>query len=74
MVSLFWTGLHNLQTSTQLNNSGRLSTQAKGAWKIWDRVAEVWDKIEPEEVQRLVEGMPRRVAAVIKAKGCYTKC
>ena len=29
----------------------------------------MWHKMEPEEVQRLVESMPRRVAAVIKAKG-----
>ena len=44
-------------------------TQAKGVWEVWDRVVEVWHKMEPEEVQRLVESMPRRVAAVIKAKG-----
>ena len=31
------------------------------------------DKIESEEVQRLVESMPRRVAAVIKAKRGHTK-
>ena len=50
----------------------KFSIQAKGVWEVWDRVAEVWDKIEPEEVQKLVECMPRRVAAVIKAKGSHT--
>ena len=29
--------------------------------------------VEPEVVQNLIESMPRRVAAVVKAKGGYTK-
>ena len=33
----------------------------------------MWDKIELEEVHRLVESMPRRVAAMIKAKGHHTR-
>ena len=41
----------------------------KGDWEIWDRVAEVWGKIDPESCQNLIESMPRRVEAVIKAKG-----
>ena len=48
-------------------------TQPKGDWEIWERVAEVWDKIRPEECQNLIESMPRRVQAVIKAKGGHTK-
>ena len=32
-----------------------------------------WDKIEPEVYQNLIESMPRRVAAVVKAKGGHTK-
>ena len=37
------------------------------------RVAEEWDQITPEICQRLIESMPRRVQAVIKAKGGHTK-
>src|SRR5713101_766101 len=48
-------------------------TQPKGVWEIWERVAEVWDKIRPEVCQNLIESMPRRVKQVIKAKGGHTK-
>jgi len=46
---------------------------AKGVWEIWERVAEVWNDIEPEVCQGLIESMPRRLEAVIKAKGGNTK-
>ena len=46
---------------------------AKGVWEIWERVAEVWNNIEPEVCQNLIESMPRRVEAVIKARGGNTK-
>ena len=32
-----------------------------------------WDKITPEQCLILIESMPRRAAAVIKAKGGKTK-
>src|SRR5216684_1114324 len=51
----------------------KYATQPKGVWEIWERVAEVWDKIRPEVCQNLIESMPRRVQAVIKAKGGHTK-
>ncbi|EKM73419.1 hypothetical protein AGABI1DRAFT_28333, partial [Agaricus bisporus var. burnettii JB137-S8] len=41
----------------------------KGVRELWDRVAEEWDNITPEKCQRLIESMPRRCQAVIKAKG-----
>jgi hypothetical protein len=41
--------------------------------QIWERVAEVWNGIEPEVCQGLIESMPRRLEAVIKAKGGNTK-
>ena len=31
------------------------------------------EKIPAEECQKLIESMPRRIEAVIKAKGGYTK-
>jgi transposase len=51
----------------------KYETLATGVWEIWDRVAEVWNDIEPEVCQRLIESMPRRLEAVIKAKGGHTK-
>lgn len=41
--------------------------------QLWDRVQAEWEKIPKEECQKLIESMPRRVAAVAKAKGGYTK-
>ena len=48
-------------------------TLAKEVWEIWEGVAEVWNNIEPEVCQNLIESMPRRVEAVMKAKGGNTK-
>jgi hypothetical protein len=45
----------------------------KGLFELWERVAVEWEKITKEECQKLIESMPRRVAAVIKAKGGNTK-
>ncbi len=41
--------------------------------ELWERAAEVWAKINPEVCQELIESNPRRVQAVIKAKGGHTK-
>ena len=45
----------------------------KGLFELWERVAAEWKKITKEECQKLIESMPRRIAAVIKAKGGHTK-
>ena len=44
-----------------------------GILELWESVEKEWNKIQPEVVQNLIESMPRRVAAVVKAKGGYTK-
>ena len=41
--------------------------------ELWERVEEEWNRIEVEVCQNLIESMPRRVEAVLKAKGGYTK-
>jgi hypothetical protein len=48
-------------------------TPAQGVWEVWKRVEEEWGEIEPEVCQKLIESMPRRIGAVIKAKGGHTK-
>ena len=45
----------------------------KGSCELWDRVAEEWNKITPEDCQNLIENLPRRLEAVYKAKGGHTK-
>src|SRR5436305_6088250 len=44
-----------------------------GILELWERVQEEWDKIEPQVCQNLIESMPRRVAALVEAKGGYIK-
>ena len=41
--------------------------------ELWERTAKEWNAIPKEVVQNLIESMPRRVEAVIEAKGGYTK-
>ena len=48
-------------------------TSPSGILELWDRIQEEWNQIEPEVYQILIESMPRRVEAVLKAKGGYTK-
>jgi len=45
----------------------------KGILELWGRVQEEWDKIGAEVCQKLIFSMPRRIEAVLKAKGGYTK-
>ena len=51
----------------------KYSEPPKGVWELWERTKEEWEKITPEVCQNLIESMPRRVEAVIKAKGGHTK-
>jgi transposase len=41
--------------------------------ELWERTQKVWNEIPASVCQNLIESMPRRVAAVAKAKGGYTK-
>jgi DDE superfamily endonuclease len=44
-----------------------------GILELWERVEKEWNNIGAEVCHNLIESMPRRVAAVLKAKGGYTK-
>lgn len=44
-----------------------------GVHQLWDRVQHEWELITAEDCMRLIESMPRRIEAVLKAKGKYTK-
>jgi transposase len=52
---------------------GEYSTAPKGVWEVWERVVKEWNNIPSEVCQNLIESMPRRLEAVIKAKGGHTK-
>jgi len=52
---------------------GEYERPSVGMMELWDRVEKEWGKIEAGVCQNLIESMPRRVAAVVKAKGGYTK-
>ena len=45
----------------------------KGVVELWERCQVEWEKIPKEVCQNLIESMPRRVQAVLKAKGGHTK-
>lgn len=44
-----------------------------GVIQLWERVEKEWEAIPKEVCKNLIESMPRRIEAVLKAKGSYTK-
>ena len=46
---------------------------SNGILELWERIQVEWDKIPVEECQKLIESMARRIEAVVRAKGGYTK-
>ena len=52
---------------------GEYSTAPKVVREVWERVMKEWNNIPSEVCQNLIESMPRRLEAVIKAKGGHTK-
>ena len=59
---------HHLKTRL-----GEYDVPPSGIEQLWERVVEEWNKIPASVCQGLIESMPRRIQAVIKAKGGYTK-
>ena len=51
----------------------KYDTPPKGVHELWERVVEEWNKISSEVCQNLIESIPRRINAVIKANGGHTK-
>jgi hypothetical protein len=48
-------------------------TPASSIHELWERAQDVWNGFTEDECIKLIESMPARVAAVISAKGGYTK-
>ena len=59
---------HHLKSQLQ-----QYETPPKGVHELWERVEKEWNEISPEVCQTLIESMPRRIKAVIKANGGHTK-
>jgi transposase len=49
------------------------ATPPNGIHELWERIQVDWEEISVAECQKLIESMPRRIEAVLKAKGGYTK-
>ena len=63
-----------LETSVNSSNRGWESTQTPlRILELWERVQKEWEWIPDSRCRDLVESIPRRVEAVIEAKGGYTK-
>ena len=43
----------------------------KGMLELWERIEPEWDNIEKDTCVKLIESMPKRMKAVIKAKGMW---
>lgn len=41
--------------------------------QLWERVEQIWDKIEKDYCKKLIDSMPERILEVIKAKGGHTR-
>ena len=52
---------------------GEYEVAPGGILELWERVEAEWNKIDAKVCQDLIESMPRRIAAVLKAKGGHTK-
>ena len=52
---------------------GKYEEPANSINELWERIQKEWEAIPKEECQKLIESMHRRLSAVIRAKGGYTK-
>ena len=72
-MNLFWI-YAKVKLRTNYNLFSVYSTFILGKNKPMPVVVEVeWEKIPKEECVKLIQSMPRRVSAALKAKGGYTK-
>jgi hypothetical protein len=47
-------------------------TPPSGMEELWTQIKTVWYDIDAEQCARLIESMPRRIEAVLAAKGMWT--
>ncbi|GJP41591.1 hypothetical protein CLOM_g1247 [Closterium sp. NIES-68] len=52
---------------------GKYEKPPSGMLELWERVQEEWGKIPAEVCANLIDSLPRRIKAVIRAKGRWTR-
>lgn len=45
---------------------------ASGMVELWERIQETWNAISKEDCEKVIESMPARIEALLKAKGRWT--
>jgi DDE superfamily endonuclease/Transposase len=50
----------------------KYDTPPSGMLELWERVQDIWNSFSAEECERLVASMPKRIQAVLDAKGWWT--
>ena len=55
------------------NKLGRYDEEPSEMQELWERIEHEWNAIPKHVCVYLIESMPRRVAAVLKAHGGYVK-
>jgi hypothetical protein len=48
-------------------------TPPKGINELWERIQDVWNKIDAQTCSNLINSMPSRIQSVLRAKGKWTK-
>jgi hypothetical protein len=66
-------GLPSLMISIQLRLSARWKDRKASLDEIRRQVVEVWEAIEPQVLEDLLQTMPQRCRDVIAANGMHTK-
>jgi transposase len=51
---------------------GEFETAPSGLVELWERVQDVWNKISPKDCLNVIDSMPDRIEAVLKARGRWT--
>jgi hypothetical protein len=73
LIENLWANL-KLELYRQYPDTATLSGSSEYIrWRITERVHEVWWAIGEEVLERLIDSMPDRIQALIKARGWYTK-
>ena len=51
----------------------KFDSPPNGILELWERVQAIWNNIPAQTCQNLIESMPNRIQAVLRAKGKWTK-
>lgn len=65
--------IENMWSTLKRNLFSQYDRPPNGMLELWERATAVWYKITKQECQNVINSMPDRCKAVIKAKGMWTK-